>query len=746
MSVFHPPGRAAGARWRAVRSRPQWRVRAAVPALLAALAVMAALAAAPEAFGGFGAAVGGTATTPSGTLVLADSAGGATCASAPDVAGGLAGDAAVCPASLLAPTVGGARTVTVTSVGSLVPGSTTVSTGGACGVEELTDAAPGAGDPGLVVGGTTVGAPGPPALAGARATSFDGRSGYVETTTGPPTPFYASPGPQSFSVAAWFETTSGGSVIGFSDSQSDTGQQTWDRQLWVDPAGHVVFGVYPGRTFEISSAQTTATDYANGAWHFAVATVTPVTTRQATVELYVDGHLVAGAPRDEATTGGEPAQVYGGYWHLGWSGAASGWPDPPASAFWQGALADVAVFPAALSASQVAGLAAPTSQSAFAAAVAATGPQSFWAMQGTGGARYTGPVADLSSAGTIFPDDSGNPGTNTGTGLGGLAPDGSGPLAGSATSFDGRSGYVETTTGPPTPFYASPGPQSFSVAAWFETTSGGSVIGFSDSQSDTGQQTWDRQLWVDPAGHVVFGVYPGRTFEISSAQTTATDYANGAWHFAVATVTPVTTRQATVELYVDGHLVAGAPRDEATTGGEPAQVYGGYWHLGWSGAASGWPDPPASAFWQGALADVAVFPTALTGAQVRSLSQAPTGAAYAAGVTGGVAASNAYWPLATTTAGGFPCDLLGVTVQLGSGATATCLAPAAPGPCPAPGALPDVAATLPPDGGTLTFATAATGPVPPAAEGLHLVVPWQLAARAGSFSATLDHPGSTVEL
>ncbi len=485
MSVSDPPERAAGTRWRAVRTRPRWRVRTAVPALLGVVAVVAAVSGTPEAFGGFGAAVGGTAATPSGTLVLADSAGGATCTSAPDVAGGITSDVAACPTSVMSPVLGSSRTFSVTSAGSLVPTSVTLSTAGSCGVEELADAATGSGDPGLVVGGTTVGVPGPPALSGARAVAFDGRSGYAETVGGP------------------------------------------------------------------------------------------------------------------------------------------------------------------------------------------------------------------------------------------------------AQSFD-----------------ASPGPQAFSLVAWFETTSGGSVIGFSNSQSDTGQQTWDRQLWVDPAGHVVFGVYPNRTFEVSSAQTTTTSFADGAWHLAVATVTPVTARRATVELYVDGRLVGGGVRDEPITAGQPAQAYGGFWHLGWSGAGSGWPDPPPASFWSGALAQVAVFPSALTGAQVRALSQAHNAAAYAAAVTGGVAAANAYWPLAATSASGLPCDLLAVTVQLGTGATATCLAPAAASPCPLPasGDPPAVVAPLPPGGGTLTVTTAAIGPVPPAALGLHLVVPWRLAARAGSFSAELDHDESTVEL
>ncbi|MGC8463547.1 MAG: LamG-like jellyroll fold domain-containing protein [Acidimicrobiales bacterium] len=732
--------------WRAVRSRPR-RARSALVVLLGVLA-LAVVAAAPEAFGGFGAAVGGTGQTASGTLVLADTTAGSTCVSAPNVAGGLAGDTAVCPTSLLAPTVGASRTVTVANEGSLTPSSTTLSTGRSCGVEKLADAAAGSGDPGLVVGGTTVGVPGPPALAGAKAVAFDGSSGYAETVAGPTQSFDAAPGPQTFSIAAWFETTTGGSVIGFTNSQSDANQTMWDRQLWVDPAGHVVFGLYPNRFFELSSAQTTAKDYANGAWHLAVVTVTPVTATRATVELYVDGQLVAGGRRDEAITNGQPAQDYGGYWHLGWSNAAAGWPDPPGGAFWQGALTDVAVVPTALSASQVTSLSAPTSQAAFAAAVAALGPESFWTMQGTAASRYTGPVADLASAGTTFPDESGNPGTNTGTGQGGLAPSSAGPLSGSGTSFNGSTGWIETTTGPPTPFYTAPGPQTFSIAAWFETTTGGSVIGFTNSQSDANQTMWDRQLWVDPAGHVVFGLYPNRFFELSSAQTTAKDYANGAWHLAVVTVTPVTATRATVELYVDGQLVAGGRRDEAITNGQPAQDYGGYWHLGWSNAAAGWPDPPGGAFWQGALAQVAVFPTALSGAQVRSLSQASTDTAYATAVTGGVAAANAYWPLAATQAGGFPCDLLAVTVQLGTGTAARCLAPAGSGPCPAPasGDPPDVVASLPTGGGTLTFATGTTAPVPPAAQGLHLVVPWQLVARAGSFSAQLDHPGTTVEL
>jgi hypothetical protein len=688
----------------------------------------------------------------SGTGLLADTIGGTTCTSSPSTPGGIGANVTGCPTYPLTTTPGASRVVTPASTGTLAPAPARLSTTDACGVQQLADTSGGGGNPGLVFNGVTYGEPGPSRYTdGPTAVGFDGTTGWAETLDGPPTPFYSSPGPQTFTIAAWFQTTGSGSIIGLTNAQGNTGQTMWDRHLWIDPAGHVVFGLYPNGFYELSSASTTATDYANGAWHLAVVTVSPLTATTATVLLFVDGTLVAGGVGDEAipNADGNPAQAYGGWWHLGWSNVVQRWPDPPTSAYWPGSLADVAVFPTALTQTQTAALWGQTTQSGYAAQVATDSPQAFWPMQGNGSNLYTGAVPGITDSVT-YRDASGNPGTNTGTAEGAMASDPAGPIGDSAALFDGTSAWIQTATGPPAAFYASPGPQRFSLAAWFKTTTSGSIIGFTDSQGDTGQTTWDRQLWVDPAGHVVFGLYPtpGDTFEISSAATTPASFADGAWHFVVVTVTPDSANVGTVRMYIDGALVAGSPRNEVIANRQTSQAYGGWWHLGWSNAAAGWPDGPSDPYWGGSLGQIAVFPSALSPNQVSGLAGAASAASYATAVTGGVATSNAYWPLDEQAGATLPCQLLGVTVQSGTGAGAACLVPAGAGPCPAtpPVGGISVRVAVPVPLAPLTFTSATVAPVPAAAAGLHVSVAWALQATFGGFSAELDHAQGYVLL
>ena len=289
--------------------------------------------------------------------------------------------------------------------------------------------------------------------------------------------------------------------------------------------------------------------------------------------------------------------------------------------------------------------------------------------------------------------------------------------------MNGTTGWIQTAVGTPTAFYASPGPQTFSVAAWFKTTTSGSIIGFTNLQSNAAPGTWDRQMWLDPAGHVVFGVYPNAVFEVNSSATTATDYADGNWHYAVATVAPVSATVGTVLLYVDGSLVAGSVGDETITASQPAQVYGGWWHLGWSNANNGWTDGPTTGYWGGSLGQIAVFPSALSAANMASLHGAASPSAYLSAVTGGVASSNAFWPLdegAQPTSP--PCTYIAVTVQAGS----VCVYPVATGACPSvpPSNWLSMSSSIPTALPALKFTTAASGTVPTTAVGLHVSVPW----------------------
>ena len=181
-------------------------------------------------------------------------------------------------------------------------------------------------DTGTAEGGTTLGTSGPATLT-AIAITLDGASGFVETAKS-----YANP--ESFSVMAWFDTTSatGGTIAGFTNSQGNSTPIASDRTLWLSSAGHLVWQVNNGTVSEVTSPGT----YNNGQWHFVVAEI-----GTSGGQLWVDGVKVA------STTSVTSAENYAGYWHLGW-GYETGWANAPAGSYLTGSLAEAAVVPGAI--------------------------------------------------------------------------------------------------------------------------------------------------------------------------------------------------------------------------------------------------------------------------------------------------------------------------------------------------------------------------------------------------------------
>ncbi|WP_380175221.1 LamG-like jellyroll fold domain-containing protein [Kineococcus sp. DHX-1] len=191
---------------------------------------------------------------------------------------------------------------------------------------------------------------------------------------------------------------------------------------------------------------------------------------------------------------------------------------------------------------------------------------------------------------------------------------------GSASTFPGT-GTAPAVSG------ALSAPSTFSLEASFRTTStrGGKVIGFGNAR--TGLSTrYDRHVYVRPDGRLTFGVYSGAVRTVTSPSS----YADGQWHQVVATLGP-----AGMQLYVDGALVAG---DASTT---TAETNDGYWRVG-GDAVSGWPQAPTSTSLAGDLDEVAVYPTALTAAQVAAHRDR------ALGTPGGNAAPAASFSATTT--------------------------------------------------------------------------------------------------
>jgi PKD repeat protein len=176
-----------------------------------------------------------------------------------------------------------------------------------------------------------------------------------------------------------------------------------------------------------------------------------------------------------------------------------------------------------------------------------------------------------------------------------------GVTAGAAGAINGDTDTASTFSGTNTGLGATQnpvqGPDTFTESAWFRTTStsGGKIVGFGSSK--TGQSSnYDRHLYLNSSSQLVFGVYNNANYTI----TTPTKYNDGAWHQVTGTLSG-----SGMALYVDGRLIG------TNTGTIAGQSYSGYWRVGGDSTWSG------SQYLNGSIDDVAIYPTALTLAQVR---------------------------------------------------------------------------------------------------------------------------------
>jgi hypothetical protein len=198
---------------------------------------------------------------------------------------------------------------------------------------------------GTYVSGTTQGVAGP--FTSSTATSFDGQSGDVSAQN-------SVTGPQKFSIEAWFKTTTntGGKIVGFGNASSGM-SSNYDRHIYMMNDGQLTFGVYNNAIETVQSPGV----YNDGQWHYVVATYNSSASGN-NMNLYVDGQLVASGRSSSA-------QSYSGYWRVGSDNLNGGWNiDPwgsnsqgttqPNSYYFGGTIADVAVYPAALTAAQIA--------------------------------------------------------------------------------------------------------------------------------------------------------------------------------------------------------------------------------------------------------------------------------------------------------------------------------------------------------------------------------------------------------
>ncbi|KQZ89374.1 hypothetical protein ASD62_08725 [Phycicoccus sp. Root563] len=240
----------------------------------------------------------------------------------------------------------------------------------------------------------------------------------------------------------------------------------------------------------------------------------------------------------------------------------------------------------------------------YAQAVRAAGARLYWPMDEPAGLQVTDRAA----------------GTTTSTGVGvtdGLADTDSTGASGIGWGRPGAidgSAAVQLTDSAYSRIHAlgtETAPDTFSVQAWVltSTTRGGRILGFGDLQYANSHHA-DRQLWMDNAGRINFGV---RAQDGTTRVVTSTGpYNDTRWHQLTATMSPAGMR-----LYADGVLVG--QRADTTSG----EAYLGYWRVGSDllTAARGsiaWPNLPTSRNFVGGVDEFAVYPSALTQAQVQA--------------------------------------------------------------------------------------------------------------------------------
>ncbi|MEV6263166.1 LamG-like jellyroll fold domain-containing protein [Streptomyces sp. NPDC051784] len=152
--------------------------------------------------------------------------------------------------------------------------------------------------------------------------------------------------------------------------------------------------------------------------------------------------------------------------------------------------------------------------------------------------------------------------------------------------------------------YTSPAP--YSVETWFRTTTtrGGRIIGYGNNIGTERGHTSsisDKLVYLTDDGRLAFGVQSGSS---RPTVTSAGSYNDGDWHHVVATQGP-----SGMALYVDGEPV----------GTNPAagnRSYNGYWRVGGDAMNNAWPNRPTSDYFAGQVDETAVYPSALSAAQV----------------------------------------------------------------------------------------------------------------------------------
>ncbi len=252
--------------------------------------------------------------------------------------------------------------------------------------------------------------------------------------------------------------------------------------------------------------------------------------------------------------------------------------------------------------------AAAPGTNAYATSVRSSGARIYWPLNESSGTTITDRAASASSGANVgVTDGRGDTGVTwnqPGAIVGGDSAaaltdnDWSRVFAGSCAATAGCNWGTETA------------PDTFTAQLWVRTSGGlatnkrgGRLLGFGDLQNGNSGHR-DRHIYMDGSGRIFFGVR-AQNNQVRTVNSAAS-YNNNQWHQVTATMS-----SAGMRLYVDGVLV-GSRTD--TTAGE---AYLGYWRLGGDNLG-GWPSAPPTRNLIGSVDEIAVYPSALTAAQVQA--------------------------------------------------------------------------------------------------------------------------------
>jgi hypothetical protein len=172
-------------------------------------------------------------------------------------------------------------------------------------------------------------------------------AGYVSASNGAGAASVAAP--NLFTLEIWFKaaagSTAGGRLLGFGNAQTGESSVS-DRHLYMTSTGALAFGAAPSpgnsQNYK-ATAITSAQGYNDGIWHQATATMSA-----SGMKLYVDGVLVT---EGNVTAGADTS----GYWRVGYDAmSTNSWPGVSGNPVFAGTVDNAAVYPAALTAGQVA--------------------------------------------------------------------------------------------------------------------------------------------------------------------------------------------------------------------------------------------------------------------------------------------------------------------------------------------------------------------------------------------------------